>query len=171
MLKSFHRARACQRRADEAQSHGFEFTRRKIGCGISSPKAVSVSRNDCETSDLGFAHEVVDFPALGVSGSVVVTAELSKGVCGPRLFEHSSGEILRVRAPVERAERIAPDFPGRRRFAQLVLEPGLLVDAEDGPRWRLLARIRNAHIAEVEFVWRLRAVEGASRIERDHRLF
>src|SRR6185503_1901824 len=147
MLKGFYRARACQRRADEAQSHWFEFPRRKIGCGISSPKAVPVPRNDREAGDLRFAHEVVDFLALSVGRSVVVTAELRIGVCGPRVLDHSGGEVLRVRAMVERAKRIAPDFPRRRRFAQLVLEPGFLLNPEDSPRRRLLTRIWNAQIA------------------------
>ena len=53
-------------------------------------------------------------------------------------------------------------------LAQLVLEPCLLLDAENGPRRRVLARIRNAHIAEVEFGGRLPAIEGAARVERDH---
>src|ERR1043165_4661269 len=170
MLIGFHRAWACQRPADEAQSHGFEFPWRQIGCGISSPETVPVSRNDREAGDLRFAHVVVNFLSLGVGRSVVVTAELRISICGPRLLDHSGWEVLRVRAPVERAERIAPDFPRRSRFAQLVLEPGLLVGAEDGARWRLLSRIRNAHIAEVELGGRPPAVEGASRVERDHRL-
>src|SRR4030095_3942180 len=71
---------------------------------------------------------------------------------------------------VERAERIAPDFPRRRRFAQLILEPGLLLNAEDGSRRPLLARIWNAHIAELEFGGRSPPIEGASCVERDHRL-
>src|SRR5262249_12902566 len=130
MLSGFHRTRAYQRRADEAQSHGFEFPRREIGGSISGPEAVPVPPNDGEAGDLRIAHEVVDLLPVGVGRSVVVTAELRIGVRGPRLLDHSGGEVLRVRAPVERAERIAPDLPRRRRFAQLVLEPGLLVGAE-----------------------------------------
>src|ERR1044072_9040877 len=104
MLKGFHRARACERRADEAQSHGFEFPRRKFGCGISSPEAVPVPRHDPEAGDFCFAPYVVDFLALGVGRSEVVTAELRIRICGPRLLDHSGREVLRVRAPVERAE-------------------------------------------------------------------
>src|SRR5215211_6379156 len=111
MLIGFHRARACERRADEAQSHGFEFPRREIGCGISCPKTVTVSRYDGEAGDLRFAHEVVDLLALGVGRSVVVTAELRIGVRGPRLRDHPGGKVLRVRAVVESAVRIAPDLP------------------------------------------------------------
>src|SRR3712207_7574563 len=80
MLKGFHRARACQRSADEAQSHGFEFPRREFGRGIPGPEAVTVSGYDGEAGDLRFAHEVVDFLALGVGRPVVVTAELRVGV-------------------------------------------------------------------------------------------
>src|SRR6185503_6982599 len=147
MLKGFHRARACQRRADEAQSHGFKFPRRKLGGGIPSPKTVTVPRNDREAGDLRFAHEVVDLLALRVGRSVVVSAEDGVGIRGPRILDHSGGEVLRVRAVVESAERIAPDFPRRLRFAQLVLEPGFLLNPEDSPRRRLLTRIWNAQIA------------------------
>src|ERR1044072_455048 len=114
MLKSFHRAWACQRPADEAQSHGFEFPWRQFGCGISGPENVPVPRHDRAAGYFCFTHYVVDFLALGVGRSVVVTAELRIRICGPRLLDHSGREVLRVRAPVERAERIAPDFPRRR---------------------------------------------------------
>src|ERR671929_1232380 len=168
MLKRFHRARACQRRADEAQSYGFEFPRRELGCGIPGPEAVTVSRYDGEASDFRVPHQIVNLLPLGISCAVIVATAYPVSVRGPWILGHSGGEILQIHAVVESSERIAPDFPSRRRFAQMVLEPGLLVGAEDGPRRRLLARIRNAHIAEVEFGGRPPAVEGASRVERDH---
>src|SRR6185369_440604 len=116
MLICFHRARACQRPADEAQSNRFELPRRKIGCGISSPETVPVARDDREAGNLCFAHEFGNVLAPGVGRSVVVTAELRISISGPRLLDPSGGEVLRVRAPLERAARIAPDFPRRLRF-------------------------------------------------------
>src|SRR6185295_7923087 len=50
-------------------------------------------------------------------------------------------------------------------------EPRLLLDAEDGPRRCVPSWIRNADIAKVEFGWRLTAIEGAARVERDHCFF
>ena len=103
MLKGFHRARACQRRADEAQSHGFEFARREFGGSISCPEAVPVSRYDGKAGDLRIAHEVVDLLTLGVGRSVGIAAEVRVGVRGTRLLDHSGGGVLRVRGMVGRA--------------------------------------------------------------------
>src|SRR6185369_6344563 len=50
-----------------------------------------------------------------------------------------------------------------------LLEPCLLFDAENSPRRRVLSWIRNASIAKVEFGRWLTAIEGAARVERDHR--
>src|ERR1043165_9158338 len=104
MLKRFHRTRACQRRADKAQSHGVEFPRRELGCGISRPKTVTVPGYDREAGDLRFAHKVVDFLALGLGRSVVVTARLRIGVRRPRVPGHSGGKVLQIRAVVESSE-------------------------------------------------------------------
>src|SRR6185369_695732 len=77
--------------------------------------------------------------------------------------------VLQVRAVVKRAERIAPDLPRCLRLAQLVLEPRFLLDAENGSRRCVLSWIGNARITEPDFGRRLTPIEGAARVERDHR--
>src|ERR1700752_3563341 len=115
MLYGFHRARAYQRRADEAQSDWFEFPRWEIGCGITGPESVAISRDDRKARDLRIAHEVVDLLALGVGSSEVVAIGHPVSVRRPRVLDRPGGEVLHVHAVVQGPERIPPNLPGRRR--------------------------------------------------------
>src|SRR5689334_7836041 len=129
MLIGFHRARACQRRADEAQSHGLECPRRKTGGSISGPETVTVSRYDGEPGDLRIAHQIIDLLPLDICRAEVGAADLGIGVRWPRLPGHVRGQVLRIGPPVQAPERIAPDLPGCGRSPELLLEPCLLIRA------------------------------------------
>lgn len=60
--------------------------------------------------------------------------------------------MLGVDALVQRAERIAPDFPRRLRTAQPVEEPYLLLRAEGGLRRFIAREVRDRDRAECQSV-------------------
>src|SRR5262249_38743304 len=134
VLIPLHRPRAGQRGADETDSNRLELRGREQGSGITGPEAVTVARHDRKAGDLRVTDEVVDFAALVVRAAPIVAADLREGVGGPLLLGQPIGQVLRVSPQVESALRIAPDFPGGRGPAQLVLEPFLLIAPEDRPR-------------------------------------
>ena len=164
MLEGFHRPGARQRAADEAQAHGLELPRRKLRRRISRPEAVAVARDDRKAGDFRVADKVVDLATLHPGAAIIVRAGIDE-TRRPRLGEQASGEVLRVDALVERPLRIAPDLPRRGRALQLILEPRLLLGAEDGLRRRILLRVRDARLPEREFGGRIAAIEGAAPVE------
>src|SRR6185369_7984835 len=78
---------------------------------ISGPEAVTVARHDRETADLFIANQIVDFRALDPGRAVVAAPEI--GETGRPGLGESSGQVLRVGARVETAERATPDLPRR----------------------------------------------------------
>src|SRR5262249_42104004 len=97
-----------------------------------------------EAADVMFAYEVIDLAALQISGAGITTAPTRVTPSRPRL-RHSSWQILRVRAHIERCSCAAPDLPGRSRRAQPLQEPGLLFSPEDGLPRLILCEI--GHVA------------------------
>src|ERR1043165_5259866 len=115
------------------------------------PEAAAVARDDGEARDLRVANEAVDFSALCVSGAVVTSTQSCVGVLGPRLLGETRGQVLRVGAPVQRGQRVAPDFPRRRRSLEPVLEPCLLLRPENRLGRRAPLRIGDMRIVEPDF--------------------
>ena len=93
---------------------------------------MAVARDDCEAADSFIAYQVVDFRTLNPGGAMIAAAEIGEAG-GPRLGE-AGWQVLRIGAPIETAQRAAPDFPCRGRTLELVLEPGFLLRAQDGLR-------------------------------------
>src|SRR5262245_13083298 len=163
VLVGFHGTQADERSADEAQTHRFEWLRRERLRCIAGPEAVPVARHDREARDLRVADEIVNLAALDVSAAVIASAD-DRITARPRLRK-ARRQILRVDSPVERAQRIAPDLPGRRRLAELLLQPLLLISAEDGLRRRLSLWIRNTNLAELDLGRWLATVERTSAVK------
>ena len=92
-----------------------------------------VARDDGEAGDAFIAHHAENLGVLDHVGAVVV-AVLGAGPHGGEFGR----QVLRVGAPGERAEGMAPDLPRGFRGAQAFLEPRHLFDAEIGLR-RLVA--------------------------------
>src|SRR5688500_18396352 len=124
------RAWARERGADEAQTHRLEPAGGKLGGCVAGPEAVTVARDDGKPRDLCVTDQIVDFAALGSCASMVASAKVRERIGRPRRLRQAGEQILRVGAPLERAERVSPDLPRRRRALQLVLEPGLLLGSE-----------------------------------------
>src|SRR3954469_2554252 len=133
-----HRARARERGTDEAQPHRLEPAGGELGGCVAGPEAVTVARHDRKPGDLCIADELVDFAALGPRAAMIAAAEIRERTGWPRRLRQAGDQILRVGARLERAERVSPDLPRRRRALQLVLEPGLLLGSEQGLRRRVL---------------------------------
>src|SRR6185436_14784892 len=131
VLIGLHGAGADKRRAYETQADRLELAGGKFRARVSGPEAVAIARDDGEACDLRVANEIVDFSALQVRGAVVPSSQRSVSVPGPRLPGETRGQVLRVGAPVQRSERVTPDFPRRRRASELVLEPCLLLRPEN----------------------------------------
>src|SRR5262245_21316493 len=131
MLVGLHRARAGERGADEAQTHRLELAGWKLGGCVAGPEAVKVARDDRKPGDLRVPNQLVDLAALGKGAAVIAAAQIRERTDRPRLLRQAGGQILRVGARLERALRVPPDLPRRRRALQLVLEPGLLRGSKD----------------------------------------
>src|ERR1700748_1908102 len=112
VLKSLHRSRAGQRRADETDPDRLVLGGWQSGGGIAGPKAVTVARHDREPGDLRIADEVIDFATLVVGAAIIAAADLREGVSRPLLPGQPIGKVLRVGPQIEGALRIAPDLPG-----------------------------------------------------------
>src|SRR5206468_3144260 len=164
VLEGLHRASARQRGADEAEAHWLKLPGWELGRRISRPEAVAVARDDRKAGDFRVADKVVDLATLHPGAAIIVGTGIDE-TRRPRLGEQASGEVLRVDALVERALGIAPDLPRRGRALQLILEPRLLLCAEDRLRRRILLRVRDARLPEREFGGRIAAIEGAAPVE------
>src|ERR1043165_10166026 len=117
------------------------------------------------SGDLRVANQIVDLAALGPGTAVIAAAQSRERTGRPRLLRQARGQILRVSARLERALRVPPDLPRRRRALQLVLEPGLLLGSKNGLRRRVLLRVRDVPVFEAELRWRVAPVVGASPVE------
>src|SRR5690606_9656000 len=109
--------------------------------GVAGPEAVEVAGQDGEAGDAGLAHGVEDLAALVVAAAPVAVAlhGVAVGPFRPVGRHEAFGQVLRVDALVVRAQRGAPDLPGRGGVAQAIEEPGLLLRAEHGLRRAVLA--------------------------------
>src|SRR5678815_356480 len=155
-----HRAWARERGADEAQTHRLKPAGGKLGGCVAGPEAVTVARDDRKPSDLCITDQIVDFAALGPRAAMIAAAKIRERTGRPRRLRQAGEQILRVGAPLERAERVPPDLPGCRRALQLVLEPGLLLGSKKGLRRRVLLWVRDVPVLESELRWRIAPVEG-----------
>src|SRR5215831_1427668 len=160
-----HRARARERGADEAQTHRLELAGWKLSRCVAGPEAVKVARDDRKPGDLRVANEIVDLAALGPGTAVIAAAQSRERTGRPRLLRQARGQILRVGARLERALRVPPDLPRRRRALQLVLEPGLLLGSKNGLRRRVLLRVCDVPVFELELRGRMAPVVSASPVE------
>src|SRR5678816_1511890 len=163
-----HRAWARERGADEAQTHRLKPAGGKLGGCVAGPEAVTVARDDRKPSDLCITDQIVDFAALGPRAAMIAAAKIRERTGRPRRLRQAGEQILRVGAPLERAERVPPDLPGCRRALQLVLEPGLLLGSKKGLRRRVLLWVRDVPVLESELRWRIAPVEGAPAVEHLH---
>ncbi len=57
------------------------------------------------------------------------------------MLDHFGRNVLRIDAVIDRAIGIGPDLPRRRRLPQPILEPRLLLGAEDRLRRLVLAEV------------------------------
>src|SRR5262245_19043900 len=119
-----------------------------------------VAGDDGETGDAVFAHCAEDLVVLAVETAVDETVTLARP-----LASQLRRQVLHVRAPGERAERMTPDLPGRLAGAQLVDEPGTLLPAEVRLARGVDLRVRDVLVAEAQRRRRLAAVVGAAVIE------
>src|SRR4029453_2480489 len=99
-----------------AQPDRLERLRRERFSRVAGPEAVPVAGDDGEARDAGVAHEVVDLAALDV-GVAEVAAPHVREPARPG-HRQAGGQVLRIGAPVERAQGVAPYLPGSRRAAQ-----------------------------------------------------
>ena len=129
---------------------------------------MTVARHDRESCDLRIAHNVIDLLPLGIGSAVIVGPADPVSVGGPGILHHSGGKVLHIHPIVESSERISPDLPRRLRLAQRILEPRLLLDAEDGPQLLIFSRVWNANIAELKFGGRLVDIGPEFPIPRHH---
>src|SRR6185312_14115870 len=165
VLQRLYHARRRDGAADKRDPHGIESSRRQgFGCK-SGPKAVTIACDRGKSSNAFATHEGVDFRALNIRRAVVARAE-SCGVAGsgPGGCE-TLGEVLRVRAEIERPRGVSPQLPGRGRGLQAVEKPRLLCGAEDRLRRIALAEVGDLFVAEGDGIGRLAAGVKASRVE------
>src|SRR5688500_6668688 len=102
--------------------------------GATGPERMTIAGDDREPADALLTHEVEDLRALRHVATPVAGTERCVARAGPRARSDAGRKILRIGAPVERAERVAPDLPGRGRALQLLQEPPLLHSAEHAVR-------------------------------------
>src|SRR5262249_7382853 len=129
------------RSRDERDPNGLERRRRQRLRGQARPETVPVAGHGDETGEPAVAYGIVDLGALAVRGAVVAaTAEARVALARPARA-CAGGQVLGIRAPVQRALRVPPDLPGRPRRGQPLQEPGLLLGAEDGLRRLMPAEV------------------------------
>src|SRR5262249_12667184 len=165
MLPRLDQAGPRDRSRDERDTDGLERARGKRLRRDAGPEAVAIAGDGDEAGETLVADEIVDLGALDVRGAVVSAPDAGAHGARPRP-PRSAPEGLRVGAKVERALRVAPDLPRRTRRREALLEPLLLLGAEDRLRRCIAPRVRDILAVEAD---RLRPLGvRAARVEDPH---
>src|SRR5438552_9148441 len=164
VLHRLDHPRRGNRSGDEGDADRCEFLWRQCLCREPGPETVTVAGNRGEAGDTFARDEVVDLAAFDECARVITAAEAGVARAWPG-FGDAARQILRIGAHLERAGRIAPDFPGRARGLEPIEEPGLLRRAEYTLRRFVFLEIGNLGVAEADRRGRVAAAVAASGVE------
>src|SRR5690242_9077063 len=105
--------RAC----DEFDRDRIETLRRERFRQQPRLERVTVARDGHQPGNAMFSKEAQNLSPFDAIVGPVVSAELGVAGCGPTQTGISR-QVLKIQSPVEHANRIAPELPGRSRSAQ-----------------------------------------------------